>query len=174
MGRECAPCRPEHLGEVVFIRDLSDNDLRLTGIFGGTASIHCGPRFAGRSGAFRHSFGQIIPPFPQLQSCPVITQFAIVHTSLWRDHERQYGSTNSDDPDALTDDEVTRLAKAELEAIGRILLVTRLMPMLVEQSCCPNWRFVRPACRVKQIDQLAGEQKGHNYFGPLEGPRQSK
>ena len=125
----------------MFIRDLSDNDLRLTGIFGGTASIHCGPRFASRNGAFRHSFGQIIPTvrrspsFSHVQSLPSLQLFML---RLGVTDERHYGSTDSHDPDALTDDEVTRLAKAELEGIGRILLLTRLMPMLVEQSCCPN------------------------------------
>ena len=83
MGRESAPCRPEHLGEVVFIRDLSDNDLCLTSIFGGTASIHCGSRFPGRNGTFRHSFGQIIPTvrrspsFSHAQSLPSLQLFML-------------------------------------------------------------------------------------------------
>jgi hypothetical protein len=83
MGRESAPCRPEHLGEVVFIWDLSDNDLCLTSIFGGTASIHCGSRFPGRNGTFRHRFGQIIPTvrrspsFSHAQSLPGLQLFML-------------------------------------------------------------------------------------------------
>lgn len=83
MGRERAPCRPEHLGEVVFIWDLSDNDLCLTSIFGGTARIHCGSRFPGRNGTFRHSFGQSIPTvrrspsFSHAQSLPGLQLFML-------------------------------------------------------------------------------------------------
>jgi hypothetical protein len=83
MGRERAPCRPEHLGEVVFIWDLSDNDLCLTSIFGGTASINCGSRFPRRNGTFRHSFGQIIPTvrrspsFSHAQSLPGLQLFML-------------------------------------------------------------------------------------------------
>jgi|SRR5450755_1340130 len=87
MGRESAPCRPEHLGEIVFIWDLSDNDLCLTSIFGGTPSIHCGSRFPGRNGTFGHSFGQIIPTFrrsPSFSHAQSFTQFAIVHALVPR------------------------------------------------------------------------------------------
>src|ERR1035438_2293259 len=104
MGRESAPGRPEHLGEVVFIWDFSDNNLCLTSIFGGTASIHCCSHFASRNGTFRHSFGQIIPTvrrsprFSHAQSLPRLQLFILRSRRTAR-------GTVSDDTDALGDDE---------------------------------------------------------------------
>jgi hypothetical protein len=108
MRRESAPRRPEHLGEVVFIWDLSDNDLCLTSIFGDTASIYRGSRFAGRNGTFRHSFGHIIPSvrrspgFTHAQSLPRLQLFILRSDLTVRqeesvtDEEQQEG-TDSDE-----------------------------------------------------------------------------
>ena len=70
----------------MFIRDLSDNDLCLSGIFRGTASIHCGSRFASGTRSFCHSFGQIVrtvrrsPSFSHDLNYPICSGSCFVQT----------------------------------------------------------------------------------------------